>query len=122
MPKNLWGDLSEIQVTRTPKALLQEQAALLTEATQGLLVGNVVEDVRGDQFESRLEVLVPNINNYILNLLTVRHGIELYPAVINPYGSARECNTEEELEREIGAILSSPGTKRNLSILLSQAK
>lgn len=33
--ENLWGDLSDLETVQTPKAILQQQAALLTSATRG---------------------------------------------------------------------------------------
>jgi len=41
--KNLWGDLP-VEDVRTPHVVLREQASVLTEVTEGKLVGKVVKE------------------------------------------------------------------------------
>lgn len=39
--KNLWGTLPDLETSRTPHTVLLEQAALLRDMTNGLLIGKV---------------------------------------------------------------------------------
>ena len=49
--KSMWGDLSDLETVRTPKAILVEQAIFLTKATSNVLVGDV-KDVRRSATEN----------------------------------------------------------------------
>jgi hypothetical protein len=130
--KSLWGDLSSLERLRTPKEILVEQANLLSEATQGAIVGVVdsrVEStlfgrdtVSGQEFVHDLDVRVPSLNNYTYTLLTVAHGIDLYPVEVSSETySVGKCATEEAYIELLLKILSSQRTKGILSKLLSQA-
>ena len=123
-PKNLWGDLSDLEIVRTPKDILKEQADFLTRATEGVLVGNVGEiDVRGD-FRYDFDVIVPSVNNYTLTLLSIQYGLQLYPVRVS--GRAirvtETCDDEKEFEAVLTKVLSSKEVKLILSRLLSQAR
>jgi hypothetical protein len=121
MPKNLWGDLSTLERVRTPKAILEEQASYLGEATRGALVG-AVDQMGTGEFLFSFSVRVPALNNYEYSIFSVRHGIELYPAQIvcaKPLVTSK-CKDQEELEKTVEQILSSTDVKLILSRLLSQ--
>jgi hypothetical protein len=134
--KNLWGDLSTLEVVRTPKAILEEQAAVLREATQGMLTAQVVDgrdEPRKEDFLYEFEIIAPALN-YRYTLLWISHGVDLFPVSV---GSDRRgrlaealgvkgtadivvCQDEAEFVVEVERILSSPRTKRVLARLLSQ--
>jgi hypothetical protein len=58
-PENLWGPLPLDTDLRPPIAILREQASMLTKASRGLLVGDIVMHSRGDNFlQSSLDILV----------------------------------------------------------------
>jgi hypothetical protein len=40
--KNLWGELPKPETIRTPYTILKEQASILSEITNGLLIGEVI--------------------------------------------------------------------------------
>lgn len=127
--KNLWGDLPIEDTVRTPSIILKEQATLLTEATNGLLLGNIskrslsIEYVDG--FECSLEIKVPSINNYSISIVKIQYPITIYPlTIISQVTNDRpeECQTEEDLNRVLGKILSSKEVKRIISGLLSEVR
>ncbi len=123
-PKNLWGDLSDLEIVRTPKDVLKEQADFLTRATEGVLVGNVDEiDVRGD-FRYDFNVTVPSVNNYTLTLLIIQYGLQLYPVRVSVMAPrfTETCDDEKEFEAVLTKVLSSKEVKLILSRLLSQAR
>ena len=121
--KNLWGDLSELERVVTPKEILLEQASLLTEATKGVLVGQVSNNSIYGKFAYDLEVSVPALNNYTYTILTIQHQIELYPVriITNGFVLSTECGSEKEFISALTDILSSKEVKFVLSRLLSQA-
>lgn len=124
--KNLWGDLPLEDNIRTPYVVLKEQASLLTEATNGLLVGKVSQKAAPDNsgLISTLEIIVPTLNNYSISILSIERSIMLYPSkvidIIKDY--SKECQTKEELERALAEILSSQSVKRIISGLLAEIK
>lgn len=120
--ENLWGDLSDLALVRTPKSLLKEQGDYLTKATNGLLIGVVHEESTVDNFWYDLNVKVPTLNNYVYTILSLRHGIELYPTNVmsRSLPEAEQCNDEEELKQIISKVLSSNDVRYVLSRLKSQ--
>ncbi len=120
---SLWGDLSDLERVVTPREILSEQANLLTQATKGVLVGQVSNNNISDGFSYDLEVRVPCLNNYSYTILTVQHKIDLYPVSIVTNGGGRytHCASEEQFISALTNILSSKEVKLVLSRLLSQA-
>src|SRR5580704_14983057 len=125
MPENLWGDLSNFEIVRTPKAILKEQADLLTQATSGVLEGAVNEEESSiKDFRYDLDIRVPTLNRYIYTVLSVHHDLELYPARVRSSSPRvdQECDDEPKFAEVIGFILSSKEIRHILSRLISQSK
>lgn len=127
--KNLWGDLPLEDNIRTPYVILKEQASLLTEATNGLLIGTVSRRKYSmksqDGLECILEIKVPSINNYSIAIVAIWYPITLYPSIITSLvtdDKEKECHTEEEMDQVLGKILSSKGVKRIISGLLTEVR
>ena len=121
--KNLWGDLKDLETVRTPKTVLKEQAQILTEATDGILVGDVREsEIRGE-FLIYLEIKVPALNNYTYTVMSVRHSIDMYPARVNAEkpNVSQVCDNEEDFTGVVETVLSSDEMKTIVSRLLAQA-
>lgn len=123
--QNLWGDLPLEDSVRTPSVVLREQASLLTEATNGLLIGNVTRRSTPDSSNliSTLEIIVPSLNNYSISIAEIKYPITtMYPLTVISHVKdySEECQTEEEIERVLGGILSSQSVKTIISGLLSQ--
>jgi hypothetical protein len=121
--KNLWADLSQLQIVRAPRTVLLEQAQFLTEATKGTFVG-AVDEVRasGSPFRYSLTVEVPSLNNYRITVLWIEHEIELYPVrlVASRTKTDAFCANETEFEKAVGSVLSSSEITTLLSRLMSQ--
>ncbi len=89
--KNLWGDLPVDTDIRTPYIVLKEQASLLSEATNGLLVGSVnrtsldksIYLYKEYDCECNLEIKVPSLNNYSISIVKVSYPINIYPSKIS---------------------------------------
>ncbi|MCA9115787.1 MAG: hypothetical protein KDA79_11940 [Planctomycetaceae bacterium] len=123
--KNLWGDLKDLPLMRTPRGILQEQAEILSTATEGILRGRVDERQCQDNngaLSYDLDIVVPSLNSYTYTLLTIEHPIELFPVHVYSLSfKPTTCETEEEFEAAIENILSSSKVRQVLSSLLSQA-
>src|SRR5206468_1003136 len=79
--ENLWGNLSDLTVTKTPVSILREQAEVLSQSTRGTLVGSVrsINSSWGGAVAWELQVRVPAMGNYITTLITIHHPITIYP-------------------------------------------
>lgn len=121
---NLWGHLPVEEKIRTPYVILKEQASLLTEMTNGLLLGNVDrEDPEDGNFVCTLEIVVPSLNNYSISILIISYPINTYPCKVSSYltdDKNIECPTEDSLFSVIRALLSSPQVKKIISALLNE--
>ena len=121
--KNLWGELPNVETIRTPYTILKEQASILSEITNGLLIGEVAFNNQTDNSLSMtLMIKAPSLNNYTYSVVEVQQPIQLYPvAVINLLeGRMGKYSSEEEFESALGQILSSQDVKRVISGLLAQ--
>jgi hypothetical protein len=121
--KSLWGDLSQVAANvRTPRTILLEQAKVLTDETKGELVGSVGEGHYGENLRYSLNIKVPVLNNYLVAILAADHGVDLYPVrlVASRPPTDFMCRDEEEFEKAVGSVLSSPEIRSVISRLLSQ--
>lgn len=123
-PENLWGDFSDLKKLKTPKAILREQAALLTNLTKGLLQGGVRERQDEEGFLVILYVMVQSLNNYTYDVLRVYHELKFYPLSIEDYtkGESWECSDENDFIGTIKGILSSSELRNVIQGLISQAE
>lgn len=124
---DFWGEVGPTDV-RTPIALLREQASLLGKKTNYLVEARVDTDVLGDSFRHRCNLIVPSLDNYSYQLLSIKNGINPYPVSVprtnrDSYRSEeQELNTEEEFTEWLRAKLSSAETKKIIGNLLAQVK
>ena len=122
--KNLWGNLSNLPIVRSPKAFLQEQADCLTKETGGTLVGDIdaSQSSRGG-FAYDLDIQVPALNNYVYTVLRIAHDVKLYPLTVHSahLTTSLRCEDEQEFEKAVSSILGSKDVKQILARLLSQA-
>lgn len=131
-PRNLWGELPESTEQKPPITILKEQAEMLSRITGGVLHGNVSMESESRTFVLTLSVVAPALD-YSYEILQAEHKIELYPVSVQA-GQRRivngrvekptvvECQTEEEFERALAEIFSSPRVKSVIASLRSQSK
>lgn len=122
--KSFWVDLKNVELVRTPRTILREQAKYLTEGTDSLLIGCVDDLTIGSTFRYSLDVRVPSLNNYETTILSVNHSLDLYPVhltAMRPHTDV-SCANQEELERAIESVLSSTEVKVMISRLISQLR
>ena len=147
--KNLWG---EIPVSKPlpdlPSRILREQGAILTEATSGVLIGEVKSGVStsaslygigssseknlreryGSNSDSQffiasLRMRVPSLNGYVFDILSIEYPIDFYPLKVrdNVNQETKNCQNVTEYEQELSQVLSSEKVKSVITALFSQA-
>ncbi len=123
--KNLWGKLPDASSIKTPGAILLEQASLLEKMTAGVLICRLTREQSTDYFLFNMSIIAPSLNNYSFAIVQVRHDIKLYPLAIKSTAIDdrwRKCQSQEELEAELGNILSSELVQKVIAGLLAQIK
>ncbi|HEY9668988.1 MAG TPA: hypothetical protein V6C91_19415 [Coleofasciculaceae cyanobacterium] len=145
--KNLWGELPKPETIRTPYTILKEQASILSEITNGLLIGEVINNSKDKFFVNILRIKAPSLNNYTYSVVEVQHTIKLYPVFVKNFNSDpitnatdlidslridlrhpglledqgyKKYSSEKEFENALGQILSSQEVKQVISALLAQ--
>lgn len=120
--EDLWGDLPEVESLRTPLVILKEQAELLQEKTEGLLVGQIKSAQDVTRFVYDFFIIAPTLNNYAYHLLTVMHDLGFYPLQLIDRQVGRkfkQCSSEKELKQGLREIFSSEKSKAVISKLLT---
>ncbi|MGD1917679.1 MAG: hypothetical protein ACFCAD_01615 [Pleurocapsa sp.] len=123
--KNLWGKLPIEDNIRTPYIILKEQASILTEATNGLLIGKVIKKRDSlDNINCDLIIKVPSLDNYTISIVDTIYPVTIYPVEIKGSNAQyySSCDTEEEIENTLSTILSSEEVRRIISGLLSEVR
>ncbi len=122
--ENLWGNLPDVGTLRTPLTILKEQASVLGEMTEGLLIGNVKlkRSSVDDKFVLNLDIIAPALDNYTYSVVTVKQPPEFYPLELNFSQESKGdiINDEKTFVDGLGKILSSDEVKKVVVGLLSQ--
>jgi len=125
---DLWGDLTGLETVTSPREVLEEQGAILAKKTHGKLRGDVRDLTQADTFIYALDIVAPGLNDYRYTVLTVRHGITMYPLLMlsgsdDAIPQARiKCDDEQELIDALSRVLGSSKTKRAIASLLAQMR
>ena len=126
--KDMWGDF-QVEAIRTPVQILREQAAALGPKTRNLVVAEVDTSARARSFGldekafvHQLTLVVPSLDDYRYLLLSLSHGIELYPVQVESFANDvnMDVASEEKLNEVLQNVLSAPKTKNIISSLLGQ--
>ncbi len=123
--RNLWGDLGDLGTFRTPANILREQARMLGELTNNVLMGDVkVSKIGGDYFENVLRIIVPPLGNYSYDMLRVVYPPKLYPLKIWDGVNDRRhnCIDEDAFILKLEEILQSDSVRNVIKLLLSQCE
>lgn len=121
---SLWGALPLESKMQTPLTILQEQAAILTKETNGLLEGETTSKNESSKIKSYLRIVAPLLSRYTLSVVRVTHDIFVYPAEIYDFvnQTAYKCDSQEECVRVISEILTSNKLHKALAALIAQSK
>lgn len=122
MVESFWA-VPDVADMRTPLGILREQAAALTKATNGVLVGAVETERRGDDLILKLEIVAPALNDYRYRILNYQQPIGLYPGELYGHGpNASVVSDEARFVSAIKLILASEAIKNVLKSLLAQTR
>lgn len=129
---DLWPNLDDVDVVRTPTVILKEIAATLGPKTNNLVEAIVTSQQMGgngvgNTFRQTLVLRAPALGGYTYNLLTIQHDIELWPAkVISPNqshtSSHGEVRNEEQLRGRLAEVFHHPQTVKVLRSMVAQSK
>jgi hypothetical protein len=150
--ESLWGAFPEPKNRiRTPKHIFREQAQILSDLCNHLLLGEVVADAAKGKIIVSLYVVAPTLNNYRVLIARAYHDATGYPVTLeDPLESVptvvraesyddetdeiidvevpgsgpgkRECQNESEFREALSRILKSEKVHRVVSTLLSQVE
>jgi hypothetical protein len=120
--ENLWGEIPKQGNLRTPTAILREQASILGEATNNILVADVVVSKKSNQFVQTFFVVAPALDNYRISILSVTHDMTLYPLSLMSEAGNYQCTNEASFKQALKYILSSPRVHQIVDSLLSQSQ
>ena len=122
---SLWPtDFGERLDLLTPLLILRQQGAILGERTKNIVLGRVSTHSEGDSFVQRFSVHCPPLG-YQIELFSVKHGIELYPATVvfpNEQGQNKEAADPDHLKTLLKDIFARPKTKQIIASLLAQSR
>lgn len=133
--EDLWPDLNPTGIV-TPAAILKTQAVVLSQKSKGVLLGEVETWSTSQGIHHRLLLVVPALDNYRYELLSVHHSITVYPVYVDsspvPFTPgeskgidgflARRMIQDEERFREwLKEVFGATETRRILDNLLAQA-
>lgn len=124
--QNLWPDFA-IETTKSPKAILKEQAGYLMEKTKNVLSADVETSHYKGSVSHEFYVVVPALNNYRYRLFSVSHeAIGYYPLTVviddnNPWETDAKIGNEKDFLSGLSNVFKAPETVRVISSLLSQS-
>jgi len=139
-PKDLWGNIPDPAPDPTPRAILREQADLLSSRTNQVLLGVVKANTNpGNELWATLSIRAPFLNKYEIDLIDIAHPILIYPVTVYskfltlPEAERPEragfvelpsitCNNREEFVRAVANVLQSEEVHKIIGALLTQSK
>ena len=99
---------------------MSEQAALLGEKTQNLVVAEVASRAVVSIFYHNFNLVAPALEGYRYNLFTLQHTIDLYPVTFMAFGSVLTIQSQEELIERLREALSDERTTNVIKSLIAQ--
>jgi hypothetical protein len=121
-PNDFWPDLKDVASVVTPVNLLRQQAATLSEKTNGDVRAYVNTDASGESFVHRFNVIVPGLDDYTYELFQIHHGMNLYPVTWYHLLENGRLDSEADLVEWLRKTLSSAHTRQVLLTLLAQVR
>ncbi|GAB3963888.1 hypothetical protein GCM10028806_00560 [Spirosoma terrae] len=127
--QNLWPDFA-IEKTKSPKAILKEQAGYLMEKTNNVLSAEIETSQSDGKIIHRFYIVAPAMDNYRYQIFTVTHGVIYYPVAVEwesptshwPIVEIEQtAQNEEEFIRILKEVFNNGETIRIISSLLSQS-
>ena len=127
---SLWPSFGEIQVIKTPKIYLKEQATFLESLTSGYISTEIISTAHPtiiNRISHVLKITAPIVEGYTTAVVQVDHDmIKLYPLTvtsrIKAMPVAYNANNEEELLILLKKVFVEKETLDTLQSLLAQSR
>ena len=121
--QDLWPvDIATTEL-RSPVAILREQATLLADKTEGLIVGNVRTVTLAEQLQHTFMFVAPALSHCTFDLFNFTHGPSLYPVdASNQEGKVIRIESEEEFMNFLRDLFSSERTKQIIHSLIAHSR
>ena len=123
-PTSYWGDISlPTERPKTPLTILREQAEALSQATKGVLLGEVVSLEHSDKLGGTLRIVAPFLGGYSLDIILVRYDIYGYPVEVTNWLRNRQvqANSVTDYQLILQNIISSEEVRKAVAALLEQS-
>lgn len=124
--KSLWGELPSADAVRPPVLILKEQAAALSELTNGVLSAKVAVSRQRDNMSIELRIVAPALGGYEYGIVHAYHKMSVYPAylrsAVEHHDESIECIDSDAFERELADVLQSETVRKALASLIAQSK
>lgn len=125
--RDLWGEFDREPNGGGPDPvheLMQEQAALLAEKTDGRLEGRVeINSAPGAGLRVRFMIVVPALNGYRYELFyVVQRALEAFPIELWQAERVIECHDVAHFEAALAKVLQSKATQKALTQLRQLAR
>lgn len=127
MTKSLWPDNISVIKEVSPVSILKEQAALLGEKTQNLVIAEVgtTTSIRNRRFYDIFYLVAPALDNYSFELFRAsRDIVNFYPIQISSDTlemDNKEVTSEDELIKVLSDIFTHPKTIKIIQSMLVQS-
>lgn len=120
--EDLWPESFGSLEVETPLQILRKQASLVGTKTGNILVGHVsrIVDEEGD-FRLSFYLVTPALDNYRYKLLTVWHGIGLYPVNTLDVTPPLKFKNAEEFKEYLRSTFASEKTLNIIRSLIVQS-
>ncbi|HEY6334052.1 MAG TPA: hypothetical protein VI756_32350 [Blastocatellia bacterium] len=122
---DLWPDNFGTEPLVTPASILRAQAAALGRKTNHLVEGEVEPRTTPSDFIYSLDLVAPALDNYRYRLLTIRHGIGLYPVAVSLEAARynyEPAKTQAELEETLRMAFGDDKTILVIRSLIKQSE
>jgi hypothetical protein len=121
--EDLWPDNFGSLDVETPLQILRKQASFVGTKTGNILEGSVTKTVDEDgDFVLHFYLVAPALDNYRYKLLTVWHGIGLYPVITSEVSPQVRCENAEEFKEYLRSRFGSEETMKIIRALIAQSR
>lgn len=120
--EDLWPESFGSLEVETPLQILRKQASLVGTKTSNLLEGTVsrIVDAEGD-FQLSFYLVAPALDNYRYKLLSVWHGMGLYPVSTMNVNPPLKFKNAEEFKEYLRSTFASKETLNIIRSLIVQS-
>ena len=124
--ENLWGDLSGVEVFKTPNEILEEQAKVLNQITGGAMSMSIDGTSSGQTFNYNIYLISNNApgHNRRERIFRLLHDTMIYPATIYTENDSAQlrAESEEEFKENLSKIFKSPEIVQIISMAMARSR